>query len=268
MIEETQFGDMVHAGTVLKDNINGKPSFSGMSPLFLNNKLKVVTVNDFRTSTGKPAPMAASVKPMEPRVSVNLRPKSSESPRFFTVSNFTRLKYETLTIDAKQMSGLSDFLFKFYIAKEILNIKAFDMVAEHMVRPLFEDYIVSPDTDEAKRAIQLYGLRGGIAEMPAQALVDLWAHFLLAPAYLTAVEQDRFSKEDLRNEGEGINIFKTPAMIFQQEGILTKNGDGRWEWTKDYDLFMQTWEDVALTGYRLGIMSHLDQSQFPVASAV
>lgn len=255
MIEETQFGDIVQTGQVLLDNLNGKTSFSDMSPLFTNDSLKIATVKSGRTRDGKQAPMTGTIGPIEPRSTVTLTPKSPGSTRFPTVSNFTRLRYESVTIGAEEMSGYSDFLFKFYMAKEIYNIKAFDMVAHHMVQPIFEDYVLSPDTDEAKRAIQLYGLRGGIAEMPARAIVDLWTHFLLVPAYLTATEQKRFSSGDLGNGGLAINVFKTPAELFQREGILTKNAEGRWEWTRDYDKFIQTWEDVALTGYRAGVIS-------------
>ena len=198
--------------------------------------------------------MTANVKPVEPRIIITLKPRLPDTSDFLTISNLTNLHYEKLTISERHMSNYSDFLFKFYTAKEIFNIKAFGMVAEYMIKPLIEGYSISPDNDDAKRALQLYGLRGGITEMPAEAMVDIWAHFLLVPAYLKAVEQKRFSNGDLRNGGEAINIFKTPAELFQREGILSKNNSGQWEWTKDYNLFIQTWEDVALRGYRVGIM--------------
>ena len=255
MIEETQFVDVVHAGSALLDNLNGKPSFPSMSPLFMGDKLRIVTVNSATTSAGKRLPMISRIRPIDPRVTIALETKTPGYPNFPRISENTKLRFESLTIDATEMEGFSDFLFKLYIAKEIYNMEAFDMVSEYMVRPILENYKLTPDTDESKRALQLYGLRGGIAEMPASAMVDLWAHFILVPAYLTAEEQGRFTTRDLRNDGEAINIFKTPAQMFREDGILTKNEQGQWEWTKDYDQFSKSWEDVALTGYRAGVMS-------------
>lgn len=248
MMDETQLNDVAFAGSVLLDNQRGKPSFSKMSPVFTDDKVKVTTVEDIDSSGAGlvvSSPMKARIKEDRQRVIFDLRSRTTGDTT--RISAPLGLNLEEIQLNARFTKEYSDFLTRFLLTKEVLNITAFDMVSAYLTTNTVYNKYEVPQDARLRNAVQAAAIQGSFKDVPAYAMADLWAHFLLVPNYLLALDQNRFTQQEA--ESNVMLIFKYAAEVFQDSGVLNKNKNAGYEWTKDSDKFFTVWIDFATAEY-------------------
>lgn len=244
MMAEIEFENIALAGSMLLKNQQGKKSFSEMSPLFTDDPLTVVTRNNSLPINERfRGAMAITIRETDPWVNTTLSYKDGQNSINFTGA--TKLRVENLIQDADALGTKSDFLIKFFAAKEILNIKAFDLATDIFAK-FFSQYQL-PQDEASRNAARLFFLRtmalkGKYSEMPLRFMADVWGHFLMVPDYVLAKERGRFTSEDLAV----LSVFDILSKFFLEYKLLVKDQNGKYVWTEDTGLLYGTWVDRAL----------------------
>lgn len=250
MMSELQFNDIAHAGRVLLDNQQqGGPSFSRFSPIFFDYKVRVSNVRDINPAgagMGVSAPAMASIREITPRIGVSVRSRANGATERISVP--PALKFEEIQFNNGLVSNYSDFLIELYMAKEVMNADALGMVTSYIASNVFYTRYYVPQDTRTRNGIQASMINSGFGEIPSSFMADLWAHYLLVPNYLIALEQGKFPTSEA--EGDEVRIFKLAAEVFQEDGVLTRNSEGIYEWTKDSDKFFGTWIDFSIAGFK------------------
>lgn len=256
MQSEPRFNDIAYAGRVLIESQSKRPSLSRLSPLFVDEPIKMTTVENLGSYIKWyiEAPMAANVIPKKPEVQVTLWPKTDRPVVRF--SSFSALQLREIAIDRPLTSKMSDFVFKLYVAKEIFNAKAFDTALSFMVASGIDPYyFIMPEGELSRRAVTVSRIFDEVEGIPMHAIADVWAHYYLVPNYLVAVEEGRISSSDWGEtdddyEGGYEAMFRKSAEIFLSERVLFKNSDGGYRWTDNWDRFFRVWLETALVPFR------------------
>jgi hypothetical protein len=223
-----------------------------VSNIFTDDKVKVVSVNSIDPSSAGmgdvvlAAPMKSIIDESNQTINVTLHSKFDDSTLQMSVP--TSLHFKEIQLDSGLIKEYSNFLLKFYMAKEIMNVRAFDMVSAYMVDNTFYTEYEIPEDDRTRKAIQASAMMSGIGEMSSSFMADMWAHFLMVPNYLIALERDRFSEREIK--GNELSTFDLAANVFQEEDVLIRNPEGIYEWTKDTDKFFNTWIDLSIAGFK------------------
>lgn len=248
MKKDPQLYYIANAGEALLDNQQGRPSFSTYSPIFTDDKVKFATIDHISpSSTGLnlPTPVGTHIKEVTPRIVVSVRSKTTGLQERILVP--PALKFEEIQLNHELTKDRSDLLLQFYIAKEVLNAKAFGMVTSWMaVNTIYTQYD-KPQDIKAQNGIQASMMNSGFGEIPTFFMANLWAHYLLVPDYLVASEQDRFSSGEAN--GDELRIFKLAGEVFQKRGVLTRNSEGVYAWTQDSNKFFSEWIDFSIAGW-------------------
>ncbi len=256
MIAEIEFRDLVFAGQLLLDNQQGKPSLSAFSPLFADAPIRITTLNQITNKTPALEHLPALLQAIiyEPPVQQGIQLKIKDGQSLVIIPNSTKLYFNEIRISDDFARQFSDFQLKFFIAKEIYNISAFDLASSYVAENLLIPSLEIPPEHETDilKALQLHALHLQIDVMPVYFMADLWAHFLLVPAYLRAREKNMFSDEQLNSPV--MTVFKIAAEAFQRDGILTRNEQGLYEWMASEDFYDRLF-DFALLGAKIFLNS-------------
>ncbi|MBI4036102.1 hypothetical protein HY383_04065 [Candidatus Daviesbacteria bacterium] len=250
MMGNSEFNNIAYAGSILLDNQQGKPSFSKNGSIFSDEKAKVVTVDkidpaDSGMNVLQVAPVGAIIKVSDQKINANLR--SLTGGPDLRMSAPASLQFKEIRIDGVVTRNYPDFLMHFLVAKEVLSAQAFDMVAKYvMANTLYPDY-ERPKDERIRKAVETSAINSGFGRVPTSFMADLWGHYLLLPDYLKAIEQGKFSQDEL--DGDILRVFKIANDNFQKAGILVKDQDGKYKWTEDSKKFYDTWIDFSVAGY-------------------
>lgn len=268
MQSEPQFNDVAYAGWVLVESQSKRPSLSRLSPLFVDEPIKMTTVENLGSyiKWDIEAPMVASVTTRGPKVQVTLRSKTDRSVARF--SSTSALQLGEIVIDRPLASKMSDFVFKLYAAKEIFNTQALDTALSYMVASVIGPYYFMPEEELARRAVTVSRLFDKVEGVPIHAIADRWAHYYLVPNYLVAAEEGRISRGDWGKDDDYEHgyeaLFRKAAEIFLSEGVLFKNSAGVYRWTDNSDRLFRVWMEKALVPFRAKRLKTV-QSNHPVA---
>lgn len=241
MRAEKEFKMIAYAGLILLMNQEGEPSFSKVSPLFIDRPVQLITKASLPSARGDYTILIkVHINEVEPEVRVSLDSKTNNEK--LEIKNRKELALESIEINAGDFKDKSDFLIKFAIATAVYNIKAFDMVANYL--DSLSAY-QAPTDPELRNAFRLFNLSTfkmtKYRPMPAVFMADLWSHFIMIPDFKRARDKGKLTKED----EEFLFLFEGPSRYFLAEGILMKTADGDYQWTKDSRRFYDSWVEAA-----------------------
>lgn len=234
MIQEDRLSDIVYAGRLLGENLNGRRSVSIVTDLFVDEPIIVQTVRDVAAYEGrtseKKVPMVTIIETFGPSIPVTLRSKKTGATTQF--SSKGKLQLREIAIDKDGTADFSDRVFKILFSKEFYNAKAFHMVLAFSKSQGIDPEYTYRDDDTVKRAIIVGRLLDEIEDIPVTAVIDNLAHCLVTPDYLTAVDEGLITPGDWGERNDIENSFKIPGGKLFKDGVLTKDDEG-YHWTKD-----------------------------------
>lgn len=239
MMAEKEFKLIADAGQILFVNQEGEPSFSKVSPLFIDRPVQLITkasLPSYREDHG--VTMKMHINEVGPEVRVSLDSKTNNEK--LELINRKNLAFESIEISAGDFEDKSNFLIKFAVAKEVYSIKAFDMVANYLDSVSAYQAPTDPELQNAFRLFNLYTLKmTKYSIMPASFMADWWGYFIMIPDFNRARNKGKFTKED----EESLFLFEGLSRYFLAEGILmTKDGD--YQWTTDSQRFYDSWVEA------------------------
>jgi len=237
MLDERDFREIPYAGSLILKNTKGEKSFSEDHRLFVDSPLHIETgpLSNINEDWGKiGATNIRETGSVARFVSDRVPPQESQ--------NQTRFQLRRVIINPEASRDNSDFYIKFIIAKEVMNVRAFQMVADYIAT--FAE-VASQQNASSRDAYILYLFkRGGInrySPMPFPFMADMWAHYLMTLDFLKAKEQGRLDEADLRD----LAVIDISAGYFLRNGILSKGENGYYEWTNDAEAFYEHWIESA-----------------------
>lgn len=251
MIAEAGIADIARLGNVLLGNQEGQPTLSAESPLMVDGPLTFKTVPRIASPIkGAEAPASMQVGHAQPKVTTTLKPRIP-GLKPYPIDTLSKLKAETVQIDRTVTEGTSDFFLKFITAKEMYNFRAFDLVTTVLAGyALSKQYELPQDNVDVMNAVKILAWTGGIANTETPFIADLWAHFLMLPAYNTAKDQGKFTKKDL----DKLHIFDGATNILSKEKVFERRTDGTYKWAQmDSEDFYDIWLKTAISAKNVGI---------------
>ncbi len=131
MMDESEFRDVVWAGYLLGGNQTGEASFSQATTLFADDQIKLVDVifiNLPRPAFDVQPPVGVVIDKSGPRFAAILKATDGEK----TFSGPEKLTLKEIFINRESRKYYRDFLFKFFIAKEVMTVRATELVTEFL----------------------------------------------------------------------------------------------------------------------------------------
>ncbi len=231
MQQEPELNDIAFAGSILLDNLKGRPSFSRMSPVFTDDRAKTITIS------GKlPSVTLATLADNEPRVII---PNRNLADRAVTdIEAAPSLKVSNFQFDEAHMNGLPDYLMHFFMAKNIHTVAAVDEFTTFALEYYKQayDFPKDPKTVTAMRTVMMSTRLKGI---PASVFIETWSSFLMVPNFAKAVDMGKITPTDLdRND---VRVFPLARDHFMKEGILVRDGNKSYKWDKTRDEIYAEW---------------------------
>lgn len=250
MMRESDINEIAYAGGVLLDNQRGNPSTSRISKIFSDEPIKVTTYSSLPSTRGAgveiQAPMEAIVRESSLRYGVSLRSKNGGSPLKFSAP--VALILEEVKLNHEMTKDASNFILKFFMAKEIYNAYAHDQVTAYIAKTTLYNMYEKPQSAGISNAVQASLMRSKFEEVPAVFMADMFAHFWMVPSYNIAVERGKFSQREL--DGDDLRVFDIASKQFQKNGVLIRNSQGEYSWTQDADKFFNSWIELSKAFYR------------------
>lgn len=233
MMADGRFEDIAHAGRLLLENQQGKPAISQESSLFSDERISIETVEalDYPDSSAPnpspefagPSPMDAYIKQVLPIFEGTF--KSRQGKRDLSIRTGTGLQLEKIRGSKRWMTGRPEFSFNLLLAKEIYNIRAFELMTAAAVKDLALDYDI-PSDSLTQKALKTDAFTLKTADgIPVTAMADLLAHFFVLPDYNLAKDLGV-----LGNKSNHSWVLDTATELLKKQGVLYKDSDGKYKW--------------------------------------
>lgn len=231
MMNDDRFPNMAHAGEILlKNQQGGQPSLSLECPIFKDEKIHVRTLTKI-TSPYKdddpqtPPPAKALISYEKPIITTVLKAKTGASTRETRSESYLALRQIQIAKDVAE--GKSDMVIQLFLAKEIYNAHAFQLVSSEVAKKIFQNYKM-PESEEEKRALQVYAVKEKTQDgVTAIEIADMLAHFYIIPDYMKAVDLGLVAEEDKKTI---LSFFDAFATVSKQENLLVKDEQGNYQW--------------------------------------
>lgn len=248
MMAETQFNDISFAGSVLMGNLHGESTLSTFSKLYVDDPLRLITVEIIGTNPKVEMPMSAWDEQAGDKMDLELKAKNQKPTQKITGTTPLRRLAEIRFV-REQLGIYSPFAVNFLTAKEIYNIKALDLLANVAYNIVSADYYMPSDEKQingVKTYLASQALVSSEGEVPNTYAIDFWAHFLMIPNFLKAKKQGRFTNRELSK----LDIFRQSAEYFTKAGILSMDGYGNYQWVGSAAKVYGTWVEASAILYR------------------
>ncbi len=241
MQAEPEYNDIAFAGSHLQENQQGGPGISKLSPLFSDDKLKITTVASLPSPYGRSAgDIAALLIPVGAKEIVTMTNSSTQKPEFMSAADKKTME---ILIATRAIKELSSFGLNFFVAKEVLNVKGYDMVTTYAFDNLKGSYSFPMDERShriIRHALVDWDLPINGQKIPISYMGDMWTQFLLSPNFLLARDNKRFTKDDMFH----LSISEEMADFFVDRGTILRNDEGAYSWVQDKRKFDQDWNDL------------------------
>ncbi len=252
MMADSRFPIISHAGEILKGNAGGNKIISTETSLFSDDRIRIETVKNFQTEYPNiKVPMDARISQNPPIIIANF--KSKRGGKDLNIETGTSLKLDRIRINGEFIVGKSDFMFYLLTAKEVYNIKAFDIVTSTIGNQVFSEFEI-PNNQAIRNAVRTGFIKWKTeGNVSAAEVGDLLAHFLILPDYNLAKDLNIISQTEQAN-GAFWTLNQATDML-TREGVFGKNPEGRYEWKGDADTINSALFRIAWAGVRAGVMS-------------
>lgn len=226
MQKEEGLTSIQHAGNILVDNTLNKPSFSKMGP-FSDEVVRISTVGNLRSlGTNEKIDLMTfpRIKAERPNINVTLVRKDTNESRNFNLCPGLRL--EEIQINDRLINNYSDLILKFQIAKNLYIPKAADLFAQSVINASFGAIYRQLTNPKELKALKADAIASNVKAggVPADFMVDSWAHFLLVPDYLKTKERNNFLNNELNSSP--LRVLELTSNAFLEKGIVRKTGEG------------------------------------------
>lgn len=252
MMEDRRFKAVSFAGRILQGNQRGESVLSATVPIFNDKRIRVATIDAISTPYKSPvleksAPMGAYITQEPPIVITTLQPKTGSKFEPRTIKGGSSLAIEEIQVSSSSMQERSDIVFKFFLAKEIYNAHAFQIIASKSLREL-SDYYDIPDNELIRRAVQASIVDIKTSDgVPLAAMADILAHFYLIADYKKADDLGLLTEKDKKAFG----FIGAAAKLMEDTGFLIKDPQGNYQWTEEGARLENLWINAAYTAYKV-----------------
>lgn len=233
MMADSRFGDIAYAGRLLLENQQGKSVVSQESSLFSDERIQIETVEVLNypdSSAPNPSPEFAGPVPMDAYIK-QVSPifegtfKSRQGKRDLSIRTGTGLQLEKIRVSKRWMTGRPEFLFKLFLAKEIYNIRAFELVTVAAVKDAALAYDF-PSDSLTQKALKTFASTIETGDgIPVAAIADILAHFFVLPDYNLDKDLGVFG-----GKTDYSWVLDTAAELFKEQGVLYRDSDGKYKW--------------------------------------
>lgn len=249
MISDPRFTNLLQAGEILLGNQQDSKTVSSETSLFSDNRIQIETVQNLDNDhPGRSIPMDASVVPNQPILITSF--KSKDGGKDLTIQTGTSLRFDRIRISHDIMNAESNFINELFLAKEVYNIKAFDIVTSRIVEQLSSQYDISGDR-LTRDAVRTYSIHGTDRGASVSAIADMLAHFLILPDYNLAKDLGILDPERSENS---FWVLNTSTKFLIEGGTLAKDPDGVYRWKGDINDVNEMLYRLAWAGVKANIL--------------
>jgi hypothetical protein len=241
MVEQSDFPNIVRAGVTLftgRQNDALGLYFPESSRILISQEVKIENIQPEKTKD-----VASAV----------IVDKGTQQFEFvYRLDNFSNgiefipeyLQLEQIRINNNLANELSDFAIIFGIAEAVKTVHAAEHATELACILNLLTLFKIPENDNIKKGLTAATYEIDLVGIPVKELSKIFAKFLMAPEYMLAVQNEKFSEQD--KEILDDPVYTRAFETFKSHGILKKDSKGnyRYRWA-DRVKVLKMWTELA-----------------------